>query len=117
MTIRLPGLCLFAVMLLCPVPLSAAPDEPPADPANDPLPDGATVRYGVTRPILRTSPGVALLPPMYTNFVAPTVVGGVRRYDLGTGRPLQKAANTEGMVGPGLVVASGDGKRAVVSRP
>ena len=85
----------------------------PAAPADDPLPKGAKVRYGVTRPILRTSPGVALLPPGHTNFLAPTMTGGIRRYDLGTGRPLQK----DGIVGPGQVIVSADGKRAAVARP
>jgi WD40 repeat protein len=87
--------------------------DQPAAPADDPLPKGAKVRYGVTRPILRTSPGVALLPPGYTNFLAPTMTGGIRRYDLGTGRPLQK----DGIVGPGQVIVSADGKRAAVARP
>src|SRR5262245_25692921 len=84
-----------------------------ADPADDPLPVGAKVRFGVTRPILRTNPSVALIPPGYTNFLAPTLTGGVRRYDLGTGRPLDKKS----IVGPGQVVVSANGKRAVVARP
>src|SRR5882724_7347229 len=80
----------------------------PAAPANDPLPKGAKVRYGVTRPILRTGPAVALLPAGYANFLAPTMTGGIRRYDLSTGRPLQK----DGIVVPGQVFVSADGKRA-----
>src|SRR5437016_1475690 len=56
---------------------------------------------------------VGLIPPKYTNFLAPTITGGIRRYDLGTGRPLDK----NGIVGPGQVVVSADGKRAAVARP
>ena len=81
-----------------------------ADPANDPLPEGAKVRFGITRPILRTGPAVGLIPPGYKNFLAPTMTGGIRRYDLGTGRPLDKKS----IVGPGQVVVSADGKRAAV---
>jgi WD40 repeat protein len=99
--------------------LSAMAAAPPMDPnapkapdaADDPLPPGAIVRFGTTRPILKNSPGVALLAPKYTNFLAPTMIGGVRRYDLGTGRPLEK----RGLVGTGQVVASADGKRAAVA--
>jgi WD40 repeat protein len=86
--------------------------DEPAKEANDPLPNGAVVRFGVTRPILRTGPAVGLIAPKYTNFLAPTMTGGVRRYDLATGRPLDK----KGIVGPGLVVVSADGKRAAVAR-
>jgi WD40 repeat protein len=96
---------------------AAQPDPRAPDPADDPLPPGAKVRYGITRPILRTGPGVALLPPGYTNFVAPTMNGGVRQYDLGTGRPLRKAASPDMLISPGQVVASLDGKRAAVARP
>jgi WD40 repeat protein len=87
-------------------------DDPPAPPGEDPLPKGSKGRFGFTRPILRKNPSVALLPPAYTNFLAPTVTGGARRYDLGTGRPLDK----RGVVGPGRVVVSADGKRAAVAR-
>ena len=83
------------------------------DPADDPLPVGAKVRFGVTRPILRTNPGVALIPPGYTNFLAPTMTGGIRRHDLGTGRPLDK----KGIVGPGQVVVSADGKVQMTCPP
>ena len=92
---------------------TALAQQPPADLADDPLPDGAKVRFGVTRPILRNSPGVALLPNAYKNFLAPTMTGGVRRYDLSTGRPLDK----KGIVGPGQAVVSADGKRVAVARP
>jgi WD40 repeat protein len=87
---------------------AAQPEELP----NEPLPPGAAARFGVTRPILRTGPAVALVPPEFTDFVAPTMTGGVRRYHLATGKPLHK----DGIVGPGQVVVSADGKRAVVSR-
>src|SRR5262249_46825565 len=56
---------------------------------------------------------VGLLPPAYKNFLAPTMTGGIRRYDLGTGRPLGE----KGSVGAGEVVVSADGKRAAVARP
>jgi WD40 repeat protein len=92
---------------------SAFAAEEPADPADDPLPQGAKLRFGVSRPILRTGPAVALIPPGYTTFLAPTLNGGVRRYHLGTGVPLDRA----GVVGPGQVVVSADGKRAAVARP
>ncbi|HEY2911104.1 MAG TPA: hypothetical protein VGI99_12705, partial [Gemmataceae bacterium] len=84
------------------------------DPADDPLPPGAKVRFSVARPILRSNPAVALLPPQYKTFLAPTIAGGIRPYDLGTHRPLV-AFNAA--VGPGQVIASGDGKRAAVLRP
>lgn len=110
MTVRLLRLPLVGTALLFAVSVLA---DPPPDPADDPLPKGAKVRFGVSRPILRTGPAVGLVPPGYTNFLAPTMTGGVRRYDLGTGRPLDKA----GVVGPGQVVVSADGKRAAVARP
>src|ERR1700722_13843618 len=109
MVVRLLRFPLVGPVLLLALAVWAA--QPP-DPADDPLPKGAKVRFGVTRPILRTGPGVAMLPG-YTNFLAPTMNGGIRRYDLGTGRPLDK----RGIVGPGFVVVSADGKRAAVSRP
>ncbi len=96
-------------LLAVAVPLLA--DEPPRE-ANDPLPKGAIVRFGVTRPILRKNPAVGLIAPQYTNFLAPTMTGGIRRYDLATGRPL----DNRGIVGPGTVVVSADGKRAAVAR-
>ena len=49
-----------------------------ADVADDPLPKGAKVRFGVSRPILRTGPEIALVPPLYSDFLAPTVNGSVR---------------------------------------
>jgi WD40 repeat protein len=98
----------LAALLLAATALAA--QEP--DPADDPLPKGAKVRFGTTRPILRTGPAVALVAPGFTNFLAPTMTGGIRRYDLGTGRPL-----SQGVVGPGQVVVSADGKRAAVARP
>jgi WD40 repeat protein len=111
--LRLP---LLAAALLLALPASADP-PPPADPADDPLPEGAKVRYGVSRPILRANPAVGLVPPGYTNFLAPILSGGVRRYDLGTGRPLAKVTSAAGLVGPGVVAMSFDGKRAAVARP
>src|SRR5262245_23703753 len=87
------------------VATAKAPDDPP-DPADDPLPKGAPARFVTTRPILRKGPGVALIPGKFTNFLAPTVTGGIRRYDLATGRPL----DNRGIVGPGYVVLSADGQ-------
>ena len=55
------------------------------EPADDPLPPGAKARFGVMRPILHTNPAIGLVPPNLTTFLAPTVNGGVRPYDLGTG--------------------------------
>jgi len=55
---------------------------------------------------------VGLIAPKFTNFLAPTITGGIKRYDLGTGRPLDK----NGIVGPGQVIVSADGKRAAVAR-
>src|ERR1700733_3526956 len=88
--------------------------QPPEDPKNpkEPLPDGAVQRFGVTRPILRNSPVVALVGPAYTDLLAPTMTGSVRRYSLETGKPLQK----DGVVEFGHVAVSADGKRAAVAR-
>ncbi len=95
----------------------SSPKEPKAEgeakPADDPLPDGAKQRFGVSRPILRGNPAVGLVPPGYTTLLAPTVTGGVRPYDVKTGRPLEK----QEIVGPGQVVVSADGKRAAVAWP
>ena len=73
MPARLPQLFLVGAALAFGLrfPAAAAPDDPPADPADDPLPAGAMVRYGVTRPILRGSPAVAPVPPAFTDFLAP----------------------------------------------
>jgi WD40 repeat protein len=114
-TPRLP--LIVAALLLVLSPIAAQPDPKPQDPADDPLPSEAKLRFGVTRPILRGNPAVALLAPGYTNFVAPTLGGGVRQYDLGTGRPLKKATTAGMLISPGQVTASGDGKRAAVARP
>ncbi len=118
MPVRLLRLPLIGAALLLVLSVSAAPPDPPppADPANDPLPEGAKTRFGVTRPILRTNPSVGLVPPGYTNFLAPTMSGGVRRYDIGTGRPLSKVTAAKDLVGPGQIVVSTNGKRAAVSR-
>jgi WD40 repeat protein len=110
MTARL--LPLLAVLLL-PFPTLGVPDEPEGPPpADEPLPAEAVVRFGVAHPILRYNPAVGLVPPKFKNFLAPTTTGRARRYDLETGRPLEK-----GFVGPGRVVVSADGKRAAVARP
>ena len=72
---------LLGAALLLTVSAAATQPEPPAppDPADDPLPEGAKTRFGVTRPILRTGPAVAILAPKYEDFLAPTVSNGVRR--------------------------------------
>lgn len=94
--------------------MSKASADPDVEPANDPLPDGAKVRFGTTRPILRTAPSVALVPPTFKTFLAPTITGGVRAYDLGTGRPVAKLGP---LLSAGRVVVSANGKRAAVARP
>lgn len=96
------------------LPILPATAKPRANHADDPLPEGARVRFGTTRPILRTGPSVDLVPPLYKTFLAPTITGGVRPYDLATGRPVVKGGS---IVGPGRVVVSGDGKRAAVALP
>lgn len=95
------------ISLLC----AAAQPPNPKDAADDPLPDGAKVRFGVSRPILRGNPHVGPVGPKFNDFLAPTLEGATRRYNLGTGRPLN-----QGPVCPGRVVVSADGKRAAVSR-
>jgi WD40 repeat protein len=89
----------------------AQPEEDPKNP-KEPLPDGAVQRFGVTRPIVRNSPVVALVGPAHTDFLAPTMTGSIRRYSLETGKPLQK----DGVVEFGHVAVSADGKRAAVAR-
>src|SRR4051812_10877558 len=92
---------LLAVFALLAVALTVEAQPLPkpkdaADPADDPLPEGAKVRFGISRPILRGSPHVGLIGPKFNDFLAPTFEGGVRRYNLGTGRPLN-----DGPVCPG----------------
>ena len=79
MHIRLLKLLFISVVLF---PILPAFADPRVDPADDPLPEGAKVRFGITRPILRNSPGVGLVPPLCKTFLVPTVAGGVRPYDL-----------------------------------
>ncbi len=120
MTVRSLRFALVGVVLIL-TPLAFAdprePDAPKverdAKQTDDPLPPGAKKRFGVSRPILRTNPAVGLVPPGYTTMLAPTMTGGIRAYDVKTGRPLDKL----GVVGPGQVVVSADGKRAAVARP
>ncbi len=106
MIVRILSLFIVAVTFTA---VAAQPEKQ----ADDPLPKGAIVRYGITRPILRKDPHIGLIPPKYNNFLAPTMTGGIRRYDLATGRPL----DNRGIVGPGQVIVSADGKRAAVARP
>ncbi len=115
MTARFVRCWLVGAALLATLHTSVAQPPKPkdaADPADDPLPDGAKVRYGISRPILRGSPHVGLIGPKFNDFLAPTFDGNTRRYNLGTGRPLNF-----GPVCPGRAVVSADGKRAAVSRP
>lgn len=116
MTVRSLRLLSFAILgavFFGALSSAAQPPKPKdaADPADDPLPDGAKVRYGISRPILRGNPHVGLIGPKFNDFLAPTRDGGTRRYNLGTGRPFEP-----GPVCPGRVVVSANGKRAVVSR-
>lgn len=120
MTVRVVPFALLGVCVLLTPAVFADPSKPETpkedrEPRNagDPLPPGAKMRFGVSRPILRTNPAVGLVAPGYTTLLAPTVTGGVRPYDIKTGRPLEK----EAIVGPGQVVVSADGKRAAVARP
>jgi WD40 repeat protein len=120
MTVRLLRFALVGVGVIFAPLVFADPSEPEAPQGereakqtDDPLPPGAKLRIGVSRPILRTNPAVGLVPPGYTTMLAPTVTGGIRPYDVKTGRPLDK----QGIVGPGQVVVSADGKRAAVARP
>src|SRR4051812_43280388 len=106
MTARVLKAALVGAITLLTSLVSAAPREPEPPKAereakqeDNPLPAGAKMRFGVSRPILRTNPAVGLVPPGYTTMLAPTVTGGVRPYDVKTGRPLDK----EGVVGPGHV--------------
>src|SRR5450755_4060108 len=69
MTVRLLRLS-FVLSALLLVGSVVAVQQPEA--ADDPLPKGAKVRFGVTRPILRTGPAVAMLPG-FKNFLAPTM--------------------------------------------
>jgi WD40 repeat protein len=113
MPVRLVRLVLVGAAVLVVALASAAQPQPkPPYPADDPLPDGAKLRFGTTRPILRGSPHVGLIGPKFNDFLVPTSTGGIRRYNLGTGRPLDK-----GQVVSGQVVVSADGKRAAVARP
>lgn len=107
------GLIFATLVFADPREPDAPKGEPEAKKADDPLPPGAKLRFGVSRPILRTNPGVGLVPPGYTTMLAPTMTGGIRAYDVKTGRPLNK----QGIVGPGQVIVSADGKRAAVARP
>lgn len=113
-SIRFYRFALLAVLFGTLVASAAQPPKPKdaADPADDPLPDGAKVRYGISRPILRGSPHVGLIGPKFHDFLAPTLSGTTRRYNLATGRPLN-----EGPVTLGRVTVSSDGKRAAVARP
>lgn len=120
MTVRLLRFALVGVGVVLGQLVFAEPSEPEtpkgereAKQADDPLPPGAKMRFGVSRPILRTNPAVGLVPPGYSTMLAPTVSGGVRPYDVKTGRPLEK----QGIVGPGQVIVSANGKRAAVARP
>src|SRR4051812_1030996 len=113
MTTRWPRFALVGVGVFLVSWALAAPPRPEAPQAerdaklaDDPLPPGAEGRLGVSHFILRTTPMVGLVPPGYTTMLAPTMTGGIRPYDVKTGRPLQN----QGIVGPGQVVVSADGK-------
>jgi WD40 repeat protein len=119
MTVRFLTLALIgASVVLGPLTLAdpseaeTPKEEREAKQVDDPLPPGAKLRFGVSRHILRGNPAVGLVPPGYTTLLAPTVTGGIRRYDVKTGWPRDK----QGIVGSGQVVVSADGKRAAVAR-
>jgi hypothetical protein len=56
----------IAFLLAVPCLQAQAPER-----ADDPLPDGAKVRFGVSRFVLRGNPGVALVPPACVNGPGP----------------------------------------------
>jgi hypothetical protein len=99
----------FVLLALC-MPTHCLPG---AEPKKDPLPDGALVRFGDSRPILRAGPAVGLITSDLQSILAPTITTGLRAFEMKSGRPLEKV----GIVGPGQVVVSGNGQRAVVARP
>lgn len=88
--------------------------EPVADNKDEPLPKGAKLRLGNDRLSFRFAPGFTLVPPSYTELLIPEVSGGVRHFDVSTGRQMDKLG--VGSVVGGQVMVSGDGKRVVVNR-
>ena len=89
---------------------------PPARAEGDPLPKGAAARYGVSRLGVRAWATPA--PPAYSAFLVPDPDGGLRAYDVVTGRPVGEGPPApKPVAGGGGVVVSADGKRAVAVRP
>src|SRR5262245_62973397 len=85
--LRLLGL---AAALFLVLPLRAQ-DPPKEAPKDDTLPKGAKVRLGNAPIGVRFAPAFTLLPPDYKTILIPESRGSLRRIDLATGRPLDKA--------------------------
>jgi WD40 repeat protein len=84
-----------------------------ADPPAPALPPGAKAGIGTgTLAVPGYFPPIAPLPPDYTAFIVPDGKSGFRRYDAGANRSPHKDSD----MGRGMVVASADGKRAVIVR-
>jgi WD40 repeat protein len=94
-------------------PPFAAAQEPKQEPKDDPLPKGAKVRLGGVPTSFRYVPAYSLLPPDYKTVLLADLQGGLRRYDVTTGRALDKQPDG-GFGGP--VVASRDGKRLLIGQ-
>jgi WD40 repeat protein len=90
-----------------------AADNPKDAPKETPLPKGAKTQLGNSQMVFRFAPSATLLPPDYKTLLIPDR-GGVRRYELATGRALDKEKGDE-VPTDALVAVSGDGKRFVVA--
>src|SRR5687767_1606737 len=101
---------LFAIVLGC---LAGSLATTRAD--DDPLPKGAKARFGSARMVFRAGTEIALLPPDYTTAVTADAMGGLRRFDVATGRPLDKATG-DAFPRVGIAV-SANGKRGVAVGP
>lgn len=120
MTTRCPsGSALLGVALALALTLPTGRADDPKPPAKaEALPKGAILRLGGDRPGGRYAPQFALLPSDFKTFVVPDVNGRLRRFDVGTGRPLDKDPPPPGAT-PGTggqVVFSADGKRYIAVR-
>ena len=113
---------LAPLVVLLGVPFMPGAARPPADDPADPLPNGAKVLFGPAR--LAARAWAVPVPPDYARLLAPDGAGGVRAFDLATGRPVGAAAKPAAEPGGdlpaptgGVLAVSADGKRAVVPHP